>query len=88
MHELLGRIKEVNPDAPLGMLVLCNVGRDERTEAYEAQMGGSFLGEFFGAPEKVSDALLRLEDLGISHVQISPFIESSFEQLAPYLGGS
>jgi alkanesulfonate monooxygenase SsuD/methylene tetrahydromethanopterin reductase-like flavin-dependent oxidoreductase (luciferase family) len=87
LHELLSRVKEVNPDAPLGMFVLCSVGRDERTEAYQAQMGDSFLGEFFGSPEKVADALLRLEDLGISRVQISPFIESSFEQLAPYLGG-
>jgi hypothetical protein len=69
-------------------MVLCNVGDDERTRAYEEQLGGSFLGEFFGPPQKVADALFRLEDIGISRVQISPFLESSFEQLAPYLGGS
>src|SRR5262245_48913774 len=82
---LLRRVRDVNPTAPLGLLVLCNIGDDERTRAYEDQMSGSFLGEFFGPPEKVSDSLLRLEDLGISRVQISPFIESSFEQLARHL---
>jgi alkanesulfonate monooxygenase SsuD/methylene tetrahydromethanopterin reductase-like flavin-dependent oxidoreductase (luciferase family) len=88
LDALLQRIRDVNPTAPLGLLVLCNIGEDERTRAYEDQMVGSFLGEFFGPPKKVADSLFRLEDLGISRVQISPFTESSFDQLAPYLGGS
>ena len=88
LDALIRRVREVNPTVPLGILVMCNVGDDDRTQAYQAQMGTSFLGEFFGPPEKVWDALLRLEDLGISRVQITPFFESSFEPLAPYLGGS
>ena len=88
LDDLLRRIRDVNPGAPLGLLVLCNIGDDDRTRAYDKQMAGSFLGEFFGPPEKVSDSLFRLEHLGISRVQISPFTESSFDQLAPYLAGS
>jgi alkanesulfonate monooxygenase SsuD/methylene tetrahydromethanopterin reductase-like flavin-dependent oxidoreductase (luciferase family) len=88
LDALVRGVRDVNPTAPLGILVLCNVGDDERTRAYEEQMGGSFLGQFFGPPEKVADALLELEDLGLSRVQITPFFESSFELLAPFLGGS
>ena len=78
-------MREVNPTAPLNLFVLCSIGDDERTREYEAQLAGSFLGEFFGSPGKVADALHRLADKGISRVQISPFTESSFEQLAPHL---
>ena len=88
LDALVRGVRAVNPTAPLGMLVLCNVGDDERTRAYEEQMRGSFLGRFFGPPEKVADALLELEDLRLSRVQITPFFESSFELLAPYLEGS
>jgi len=88
LETLIHRVRDVNPTAPLGILILCNVGEDERTQVYQAKMGGSFLGEFFGPAEKVADALLRLEDLAISRVQVTPFYESSFERLAPHLGGS
>ena len=88
LDALVRGVRAVNPTAPLGMLVLCNVGDDERTRAYEEQMRGSFLGGFFGPPEKVADALRELEELGLSRVQITPFFESSFELLAPYLEGS
>jgi alkanesulfonate monooxygenase SsuD/methylene tetrahydromethanopterin reductase-like flavin-dependent oxidoreductase (luciferase family) len=88
LDTLIRRVREVNAAAPLTLMVLCNVGDDERTQAYEAQMGGSFLGAFFGPPQKVADALFGLQDIGLSRVQVSPFVESSFERLAPYLGGS
>lgn len=85
LDDVLAQVRDVNPTAPLTLFVLCGIGTDERTREYEAQLAGSFLGEFFGPPGKVADALHRVADRGISRVQISPFTESSFEQLAPYL---
>ena len=85
LDEVVDRVREVNPTAPLNLFVLCSIGDDERTRDYEAQLAGSFLGAFFGAPGKVAEALHRLAEKGISRAQISPFTESSFERLAPHL---
>ena len=85
LDDVVRQVREVNPNAPLSLFVLCSIGDDERTREYEAQLAGSFLGEFFGQSGKVADALHRLADNGIARVQISPFTESSFDQLAPHL---
>jgi alkanesulfonate monooxygenase SsuD/methylene tetrahydromethanopterin reductase-like flavin-dependent oxidoreductase (luciferase family) len=86
--ELLARVRDVNPTVPVGLFVLCSIGEDDATRDYENRLAGSFHGEFFGEPKRVADALHGLADLGIDRVQISPFTETSFEELAPFLGGS
>lgn len=88
LGELVERVRAVNPDVALGVFILCSVGTDERTKAVENLLGDSFLGGFFGAPEKVASSMHALADAGISRVQVSPFSNHSFELLAPYLGGS
>jgi len=86
LEELVDRVREVNPTVPLGVFVLCSVGIDERTRATEELLGDSFMGGFFGAPEKVAASLAGLASAGVSRVELSPFSGETFELLAPHLG--
>jgi alkanesulfonate monooxygenase SsuD/methylene tetrahydromethanopterin reductase-like flavin-dependent oxidoreductase (luciferase family) len=85
VHELVAKVRAVNPTVPLSVFVLCSVGADARTRSVEKALGGSFLGGFFGSPDKVGSNIRALETAGISRAQISPFTEDSFELLVPSL---
>jgi alkanesulfonate monooxygenase SsuD/methylene tetrahydromethanopterin reductase-like flavin-dependent oxidoreductase (luciferase family) len=87
VDELVAKVREVNPTVPLGVMVLCNVGTDERTTSIEALLGDSFMGGFFGPPGKVAAALADLAESGVTRIQLSPFFDESFELLAPHLFG-
>src|SRR5262245_49932453 len=84
--ELVGKVRAVNPTVPLGALVLGSVGTDERTRAFQAQLGESFMGGFYGPADKVVASLRALGETGLDRVQISPFTDGSYELLAPHLG--
>lgn len=86
LDELVAKVRRVNPTVPLGVFVICSVGTDERTRAMEELLGDSFMGGFFGAPQKAAAALAALEDAGVERVQVSPFSDATFELLAPHLG--
>jgi hypothetical protein len=83
--ELVDRVRQVNPTVPLGVFVLCSVGTDERTRATEDLLGDSFMGGFFGAPEKVAASMAELASAGMSRVEVSPFSGEAFALLAPHL---
>jgi alkanesulfonate monooxygenase SsuD/methylene tetrahydromethanopterin reductase-like flavin-dependent oxidoreductase (luciferase family) len=85
LDELVAKARAVNPTAPLGVFVLCSVGDDERTRSWADRLEGSFMGGFFGPPEKVASSVHALGDAGITRAQLSPFTEGSFDLLAPYL---
>ena len=87
VDELVARVRQVNPTVPLGVMVLCSVGIDERTTAIEHLLGDSFMGGFFGPPEKVATALADLAEAGITRIQLSPFSDASLDALAPLLFG-
>ena len=59
VDELVAKVRDVNPTVPLGVMVICNVGADERTNAIEDLLGDSFMGGFFGPPEKVAGLTRR-----------------------------
>jgi hypothetical protein len=82
LHDLVGQIRDVNPDVPLSVFILCSAGDDDRTKGVEALLGDSFLGGFYGAPGKVAESMTRLADAGIDRVEVSPFTEASFAALA------
>lgn len=82
LHDLVGQIRDVNPDVPLSVFILCSAGDDDRTKGVEALLGDSFLGGFYGAPGKVAESMMRLADAGIDRVEVSPFTEASFAALA------
>lgn len=85
LHDLVARIREVNPTVPLSVFILCAVGNDERTKAIEQMLGDSFLGGFYGSAAKVAESMFALESAGVDRVEVSPFTESSFAALAPHL---
>lgn len=85
LHDLVARIRDVNPTVPLSVFILCSVGTDDRTKAVENMLGDSFLGGFYGSANKVADSMFRLADAGIDRVEVSPFTEASFATLAPHL---
>jgi alkanesulfonate monooxygenase SsuD/methylene tetrahydromethanopterin reductase-like flavin-dependent oxidoreductase (luciferase family) len=85
LDDLVARVREVNPTVPLGVFVICSAGTDDRTRAAEDLLGESFMGGFFGAPEKVAASIAGLESAGVTRVQLSPFSDVSFELLAPHL---
>jgi len=83
LEDLVRRVRDVRPDIPLGMFVLCSAGDDERTRAVAAAMPpGSLYGGFFGEPKKVADSIAALAELGITRAQVSPFGEASFPAIA------
>ena len=85
LSDLVAKVRAVNPTVPLGVLVLCSVGQDDRTRALEQQLGDSLMGGFFGPVGKVVASLGALADVGLERVQISPFTDTSYELLAPHL---
>ena len=85
LHDLVARIREVNPTVPLSVFILCAVGNDERTKAIEGMLGDSFLGGFYGPAAKVAESMFALEAAGVDRVEVSPFTETSFAALAEHL---
>ena len=87
VDELVAGVRRANPTVPLGAMVLCSIGADERTRAIEDLLGDSFMGGFFGPPEKVATALADLAESGVTRIQLSPFSDESLDLLAPHLFG-
>jgi len=85
LHDLVAQIRDANPTVPLSVFILCSVGSDDRTKAVEKMLDGSFLGRFYGAPEKVAESMFALSEAGVDRVEVSPFTERSFAALAPFL---
>ena len=57
LADLVAKVRAVNPTVPLGVLVLCSVGEDDRTRALEEKLGDSLMGGFFGPVDKVVTSL-------------------------------
>jgi alkanesulfonate monooxygenase SsuD/methylene tetrahydromethanopterin reductase-like flavin-dependent oxidoreductase (luciferase family) len=85
LDDLVGKVRAVQPSAPLGVFLLCGAGTDPRTLAFEKMLGDSAMAGFFGSPAKVADSIRALRNHGIERAQISPFSEETFELLAAEL---
>jgi len=85
LYDLVQQVRSVNPTVPLSVFILCSVGDDARTKAVENMLGDSFLGGFYGSAAKVSESMFCLAEAGIDRVEVSPFTESSFANLATKL---
>ena len=83
LEELVDRVRRVNPTVPLGVFVLCSVGTDERTRATETLLGDSFMGGFFGAPQKVAASLAALGDAGVSRARVEPVLGRDLRTAGP-----
>jgi alkanesulfonate monooxygenase SsuD/methylene tetrahydromethanopterin reductase-like flavin-dependent oxidoreductase (luciferase family) len=81
--DLVGAVRAVRPDIPIGAFVLCSAIDDARTRSVLAAMPpDSFFAGFFGPADKVAASIAGLADLGISRAQVSPFTDASFPLIA------
>jgi alkanesulfonate monooxygenase SsuD/methylene tetrahydromethanopterin reductase-like flavin-dependent oxidoreductase (luciferase family) len=85
VRELVGRVREVQPHAPLSFFALCAAGSGPAIEGLTKLLGDELYGGFVGEPERVAEQLRSLEELGFDRVQLSPMIPGCEEALAPHL---
>ncbi len=85
LDRLVALVREVRPDVPLGVFLQIGCGQHPRLSALSEVLAGSWFGSFIGEPERVADALLALEDHGIGRVQLTAYVDGTFERLAPVL---
>jgi alkanesulfonate monooxygenase SsuD/methylene tetrahydromethanopterin reductase-like flavin-dependent oxidoreductase (luciferase family) len=89
-HEDLQRqieqVRAVQPTAPIGLFVLAATS-GPRVELLQQLWGAQLYGGFVGHPEKVVTNFRRLEEMGISRIEISPMDPDTASSLAPYLFG-
>jgi alkanesulfonate monooxygenase SsuD/methylene tetrahydromethanopterin reductase-like flavin-dependent oxidoreductase (luciferase family) len=85
LDRLVGLVREVRPDVPLGLFLQVGCGTHPRLTALAEVLGGSWFGSFIGEPNRVADSLLALKSHGISRVQLTPYADGTFERLAPLL---
>ena len=78
-------VKNVRPDIPVSMFLLIAVGENNEVAKIKNSLGGGYLGNFMGSPEKVAESLLRLEPLGIDRVQLTEFFPGSQNLLSEKL---
>lgn len=80
-------VREVAPEAPLGLFCIVATGSSPRVEAMRGVLDSSFPGELLGEPARVADTIRSLADEGITWAQLSEFTPGTFESLAPELTG-
>ena len=83
----VARVKEVDPDMPIGIFLLVGAGDSPEVQGLRVQFGNGFLGQFVGHEEEVAGALQRLTELGIERVQLTELIPGSQHKLASHLCG-
>ena len=83
--DMIDRVRAVDADIPIGLFGLCQAGTDDATKSVAEMMKGGLYERFFGPPEHVAEGMAWLAEIGISRVQLSPFTESSLDELAPLL---
>jgi hypothetical protein len=74
---MVRQIREVAPDAPLGLFTMIAAGDGPEIAQVQSALGDGLYSTFVGEPAKVLDSLRSLEDLGIGRVQITEFVKGS-----------
>jgi hypothetical protein len=85
LEELISIVRDVDAEIPVGMYVMAGVGDHHRVSEMRAATRGGLFERFFGHPEAVGEALVRLRSLGIDVIQITEYAPNTHELLAPYL---
>ena len=66
-------VKNVRSDIPISIFLLVAVGENSDVMEIKNKLGGGYLANFMGPPEKVIESLSKLELLGIDRVQLTEF---------------
>jgi alkanesulfonate monooxygenase SsuD/methylene tetrahydromethanopterin reductase-like flavin-dependent oxidoreductase (luciferase family) len=85
LQELVSIVRDVDAEVPVGMYVMAGVGDHPRVAEMRAATRGGLFERFFGHPEAVGEALLRLRSLGVEVIQVAEYAPGTHELLAPYL---
>ncbi|MEQ8690849.1 MAG: LLM class flavin-dependent oxidoreductase [Pseudomonadales bacterium] len=79
------RVKAVRADVPIGIFLLVGVGESAAVSGLKDMLGDSYLADFVGPADTVSQALAELADWGIDRVQLTELVPGSHSELAPEL---
>lgn len=85
VRRLVERVRDVNETAPLGLFAMVAVGDDDAIRARRRALGDGLFGALTGTADDVAGALLSLEELGITRVQLTEFAPGTITALAPRL---
>jgi alkanesulfonate monooxygenase SsuD/methylene tetrahydromethanopterin reductase-like flavin-dependent oxidoreductase (luciferase family) len=87
LADMVKRVRDVNPTAPLGMFCFCSATDDARTRAVRAAMPDDayYRGFFSTDASEVADTIWDLQELGITRATVSPFSDASFPALMEQL---
>jgi len=75
------RVKQIDPDKPVGIFLMIASGNDPRVKDLQAAMGNGYMGRFMGHPDDIARALEELVTLGVSRVQLTEMTPGSHDAL-------
>ena len=85
VRSLIGRAREANPDAQIGLGVFVAAGEGPMVDAMKAGFGDGFAAGLAGSPKQVADHVTALGDYGVDRVTLVPLVPASIDLLAPVL---
>lgn len=88
LDDLVGRVRSVRDDIPIGVFLMIGCGDHPRVHAMKEVLGGSLMGSLLGEPEAVADSVRSLADHGIERVQLTPYTPDTLPLLAPFLAST
>ena len=87
VDRLIGLVRDVDADIPIGVFVMAGCGDHPRIRALQAALGDGLMGSFVGEPAAVAEQVLVLAERGLDRVQLTPYTADTVELLAPHLAG-
>jgi alkanesulfonate monooxygenase SsuD/methylene tetrahydromethanopterin reductase-like flavin-dependent oxidoreductase (luciferase family)/ketosteroid isomerase-like protein len=87
LDRLIGLVRDVDADIPIGVFLMAGCGDHPRVRALGAALGDGLMGSLVGEPAAVAERILALADRGLDRVQLTPYTPDTIELLAPHLAG-
>ena len=85
VQDLIGQVREIRSDLPIGYFTLFAAGEGPEFDALESLLGQGFAASLVGHPGKIKDSLRKMESWGLSRVQLTEMVPGSFSSLSGVL---
>lgn len=85
VEDLVGEVKARRGDLPIGYFALMAAGEGPAVAGLKAQLGNGFAAGLVGHPEKVAANIARMEQWGVSRVQLTELLPGTYTALAPHV---
>jgi alkanesulfonate monooxygenase SsuD/methylene tetrahydromethanopterin reductase-like flavin-dependent oxidoreductase (luciferase family) len=85
VKRLVSQVKDVRGDLPISYFTLMAAGEGPTFEGFEAMLGDGFASGLVGHPEKVMEKIARMEEWGISRVQLTELAPDSYANLSRFI---